>query len=259
MSTNTKAIDVLIAGADRHRKADEFIAGDYDGWDGERPGACDIGCAAKDLIHAGLMPSSASVGDYRAISDATGIPVELLQLEDSIFEGLPESDRPAWPGRFARAAKDRDLDLAWPRFAHWLLSADDSPMRDGARNPGVSEAVRRVASLFAEWIDGRRPAESAWSAARSAARFAGSAARSAAWFAAWFAAWSAAGPAGFAGSAAGSAARFAAGSAARFAARSAAWSAAGSDAGSDARSAAYQEVSQKLVEIMESSPTGGAS
>ncbi|MCB1745516.1 MAG: hypothetical protein KDK91_34440, partial [Gammaproteobacteria bacterium] len=159
----------LIERADAHREADEYIAGTY-GDLREWEGGCAIGCAIHDLVHMGVLPATTDTGDHAAIAEVTGIPEQLLQLEDAIFENLPDEERPAWPGCFLRAAHGRDLSMAWPKFALWLLSDPSSPMYGPAQDNRARNAIAGVADLYREWVDtGTRPPKSKWAAARAAA------------------------------------------------------------------------------------------
>jgi len=240
--TNTKVIDAIIVGADKHREADDFIKGTYAKFEEYGFRGCAIGCAIHDAKQAGHLPESLEDGDHAGLSAATGIPETLLRLEDSIYEGLATNT--SWPGRFARAARHRDLTMAWPRFALWLLSDETSPMWKSAQDSIVKQTIDGVVSLYNEWIDtGEIPSEDKWVAARdSTDAVADVADADAAWAAA---------------SAAARAAARNAGVAAGIAARNA--SAATRVAAGVARVAAWVTMSDKLIEIMETCPEGGES
>lgn len=92
--THTK----LIECSDAHCAADEFIAGHYD-WHG---GACAIGCAVRDCQKMGILDASLDPSDHAALASATGLPKMVLLLQDHVFEGLSDEERPHWPPRFWR-------------------------------------------------------------------------------------------------------------------------------------------------------------
>lgn len=93
-----------------HQEADEIVAGTY--WEDGK--GCAVGCSIHGSSHA-------------AYETEIGIPRTLARLEDRLFEVIYTFDRPlakAWPLRFMSAPKvGADLELVWPRFAHWLLVA----------------------------------------------------------------------------------------------------------------------------------------
>src|ERR1700761_2407482 len=98
-----------------HAKADEFIKGTY--W--ERGKGCAVGCTIHGSDHALYEPKF-------------GIPQMLARLEDTIFEGLPNSDAQQWPIAFMKAIKPgADLSLVGWKFLHWLLT-------DETVNPGIN-------------------------------------------------------------------------------------------------------------------------
>lgn len=163
----TTIIDRLIEHSDRHREADEFIQGHYAR--GHR--GCVIGCAVRDCVAEGALPKSTSPDDHEALSRATGVPEMVLHLADMFFECSIASEAPSWSPRFWRAARGRDLSLAWPRFARWLLSEPDSPpMYAASQDDSVRDAIVGVARLYREWLDtGQKPARDRFAAAAEAA------------------------------------------------------------------------------------------
>ena len=250
-----------------HRAADRLVKGKY--WEGGK------GCAVGCTIHS---------SNHMEYESRFGIPVMLAQLEDCIFEGLPNDKAMEWPVRFMSAIKPgADLSLVGWKFLHWILT--DETGNPGISHPIVKDAVAQAAQIICALskggpLDGSAARSAARSAAWSAAESAAEAARSAAWSAAESAAeaarsaaWSAARSAAEAAESARSArsaaesavwsARSAAWSAAwsaaesaesarsaAEAARSAAWSAAES-AAEAARSAAYEKMADTLIELIE--------
>jgi hypothetical protein len=193
-----------------HAAADELVQGT--GWEDGK--GCAVGCTLEAY-------------DHSRYETELGIPRQLAQIEDAIFEGLPNAEAMRWPEKFLSAIKPgADLGLVFPRFMVWMLTDPNDGVIRFADKDG-EKAIRAVSDMFLKWTkDGKPAVEWAWSAAESAA-----------WSAAWSAAESAAESAAW--SAAKSAAESAAESAARSAAKSAAWSAAKSAARSAAKSAAW--------------------
>jgi hypothetical protein len=203
-----------IAGMAEHRKADRLVKGIY--WEGGK------GCAVGCLIHS---------NDHAEYEPRFGIPQALAQLEDTIFENLPNGDALAWPERFLKAARPgADLSLVQWKFLAFIV--EEASAR--AEAASVREACQPALEVVRAKARGEEVTEEAESAAWSARSAAWSAAESAARSAAW---------------SAESAAR-SAWSAAETAARSAAWSA----AESAAESAAWKRFADKLVELMEEAP-----
>lgn len=96
-----------------------------------------------------------------------GVPIELMRLNDSIFEALARNgeDWRTWPTRFLSAIPEgRDLSLVWPRFALWMLRGLPPQKR-----PDVKAAVEGASALYAEWIGGSNPSVERWRKARAAA------------------------------------------------------------------------------------------
>jgi len=96
-------IEQLIPLADSHQAMDEYKSGHYE-W--MRGGACAIGCTVRDARSIGLLPETCEDGDHRALSQVTAVPEWAWRCCDSIFERLPQSDRPAWTPAFLRGASN---------------------------------------------------------------------------------------------------------------------------------------------------------
>ena len=110
------------------------------------------------------------------IAGAPGIPRQLVELRDAIFEGLPQDVRQDWPERFYTALPEgADLSGVWPPFAVWLLREVVSPV--AGVNQTVVERVAR--GIETNW------AHDDWNAAEaSASASPGDAAQLAVWAAA---------------------------------------------------------------------------
>src|SRR5687768_13798134 len=122
----------------RHAAADQIVRGSY--WDGFR------GCAVGCTIHG---------SDHGKYETELGIPRILAKLEDGIFESLPLERALTWPAEFLKApAVGADLSMVWPRFAVWLLVDPEHGIVKYARNAKGEAAIRQVAELYQQVVDG---------------------------------------------------------------------------------------------------------
>ena len=219
-TTVTKA--ELLAQLQLHHDADEIVKGHY--W--EEGKGCAVGCAIHSGNHAEYEPRF-------------GIPEALAQLEDAIFEGLPNGEAKKFPLQFVEAIRPgADLSKVQYHFCAWILADPEHGVIRFAGNPewGVAAAVQTVADLCARMATDDVPAEAEWSAAESAAESARRAAESAR---------RAAESGAESARSAAESASWSARSAARSAAESASWS-----ARSAAESASYQAMRDKLLELL---------
>jgi len=214
--------EAFLASTRAHRAADRIAHTGYEF--AERQSGCAIGCAIETINH--LTGSKHAHSDHDAVAAALGLPVQLAQLEDAIFEGLPHAASLDWPVRFAEAIPERaDLSGVWPKFAAWMLRDICLPAL-GKDDEVQAVAIRRVAAgVDTGWTQDDRAA-----AAVAAAVAAAAAARAAAGAAATAAA----------------AARAAAGAAATAAAGAAAWT------------AAYVKMADKLCALLADAPVVSA-
>ena len=101
-----------------HQAADQYVKRTY--WDNVRNRGCAIGCAVESINR--YLKTDYKHDNHQAISHVLGIPVELLYLQDAIFEGLPDEMSLEWPLRFAEAISvGADTSTVWPHFAAWIL------------------------------------------------------------------------------------------------------------------------------------------
>lgn len=126
----------LIKQLEAHYAADEIVKGQY--WEDGK------GCAVGCCIHG---------SSHELMSETYGIPIELCNLLDVIFEGLENSAAKEFPLQFVKAIPvGADLSRAWSRFAVWLLT---DPVHGIARlHPDPS--INAVANLHQILIDGGR-------------------------------------------------------------------------------------------------------
>lgn len=161
-----------IAEMQAHIDADRLVKGRY--WEDGK--GCAVGCLIK-------------TGDHQLYESKFGIPKELAQLEDVIFEGLPNEKAMAWPVPFLTAVPVGvpidELRLVWNRLAVWLLIDPTY----GVIRFNDDPVIKDVAALHQRVIDGDEPTPEEWEADwaeawESAESAAGVAARAAAWAAA---------------------------------------------------------------------------
>jgi len=123
------------------------------------------GCAVGCAIH------SNNHMDYEKLF---GIHVTLARLEDTIFEGLRHDIAKEWPIRFMTAIQPgMDLSLVSWKFLYWMLT--DEEVNPGINHPLVKDAVAQAAQVICSISKGDMPnietaesAESACKVARSA-------------------------------------------------------------------------------------------
>lgn len=142
----------ILSQLTKHRDADELVKGKY--WENGK------GCAVGCTIYS---------GNHAEYEHRFGIPQMLAQLEDCIFEGLPNERAKEWPIVFMSAIRPgADLSRVGWQFLHWLLT--DETVNPGINHPLVKDAVRQCADVLIPLTKGERIDQSAaWSAAASAA------------------------------------------------------------------------------------------
>ena len=125
-------------------------------WEEETNSGCAVGCTLNSYSH-------------EAYEEELGIPEALARLEDSIFEGLPVRDAPAFALGFLTAIHPgADLSMVTSRMCHWMLTSPDLDLQGKATEAGRS-AIVTVATLYSQRIAGNEPSDTEWSSARSAA------------------------------------------------------------------------------------------
>lgn len=152
---DAKLQKAAVATMAAHREADTLVKGLY--WQNGK------GCAVGCLIHG---------SDHTLYEPRFGIPQALAQLEDTIFENLPNGDAMKWPERFLKAAKPgADLSLVQWKFLAFVV--DEALSRPGAAS--VREACQPALEVVRARARGEpvtaaesAAAAAAWSAAESA-------------------------------------------------------------------------------------------
>lgn len=159
----TKNHDQLAVEVARHVEADAVLQGQY--WDGSR--GCFIGC----LAHS---------SDAAALGEAYGLPLPLVRVCESVFEGLPAEDAKAFFGAIPDAVGRDGKDLT---RVHWAFLASELrslPEVDGNTQSTIDAVIEGMDLLASGGKWSRDAADAAASAAASAAIAAARAARAAA-------------------------------------------------------------------------------
>ena len=135
-----------------HAAADEIIQGI--GWEFGK--GCAVGCTLENYNHD-------------AYPVELGIPKQLAELEDAIFEGLHNAEAKEFAVDFLEAIPvSADLTLVWPRFAVWLLTDPVYGTIQYCDDAG-RDATKKIAELFNQTIAGTAARDAAASHARDAA------------------------------------------------------------------------------------------
>ena len=139
--TNTRiGKERLLRNIRKHRAADAFQKDEY--WDDEEETGCGIGCSIHDFARG--MENNHSAYEY-----LFGIPTELAQLEDFLFEGMNrEEDLGRWPEEFISAIPEgADLDRSAGRWLLKILEHPESPLAHAHER----ESTRAARDLLRHW------------------------------------------------------------------------------------------------------------
>lgn len=133
-----------VAQAVRHAAADMLLAGTYGEGTGSEFRGCSVACFAYDI------DPNADADDnlHQIVAEARGLPLWLIQMQEAIFEGLPQGDRPGFHVELARRIPvGVDLDpaqywIAIERIDH-LLASQQVALR--AQHPNlVHKAIQKT-------------------------------------------------------------------------------------------------------------------
>jgi len=231
----------LLADLQAHADADRLVKGQY--WENGK--GCAVGCTLQSL------GATSNADDHAEYETRLGIPQMLARLEDTIFEGLPNTDAMRWPMRFSAAiTPGADLSRVGWHWLHWLLTDGLPRVNDAAVTAAIKQCADVLLPLMRGESVGRVAADAAYAAyaagAAGAAAYAAAYAAGAAGAAAYAAAYAAASAAYAAADAAYAAAHAADDAAGAAYAADAAYAAAGK-----ADAAAYQRMANKLVQLLE--------
>jgi hypothetical protein len=223
----------FIQELEAHKKADSIKQGTYGNDDDGEWKGCAVACSLRSLDIIEGKKLGEEYNTHAEYETRLGIPASIAHLEDRIFEGLSVEKAKEWPLRFAKAiTPGADLSLVTPKLMVWLLT----DVRQYATDyPDVLAAIDTVITLYERILVGGQVTDEEWSAARAAASAAARAAASAA-------------------DAAASAAADAASAAAYAASAAAAAYAASAAADAAAYAAKYEQIADKLIELLEGAP-----
>jgi hypothetical protein len=145
-----------LARVRQHREADELIKGQY--W--QHGKGCAVGCTLEERYNE---------DKHMAYETDLGIPVALARLEDSIFEGLQDSEAQLWPERFLSAIQPgADLSGVADKFLLALLADEQHGVWRHADDLG-KQVIEAVAVLLRRKIAGATVTAAEWNAAARAA------------------------------------------------------------------------------------------
>lgn len=136
-----------------HRRLDQLVQGD--GWNEETHKGCAVGCTLDRYDHKGFETE-------------LGIPIQLAQLNDSIFEGLKLGKALAWPERFLRAIPvGADLSLVITQVVIWQFEdlkyglAQTIEVRE---NPELRQICEDLVRLYLDVLAGKLVTDEQWKA-----------------------------------------------------------------------------------------------
>ena len=165
--------DKLLIEVEKHRVADQIVAGTYGDNDTGVWVGCGVGCSIKSYNN--LHGTDHRTDSHASYEPLFGIPQILARLEDRMFEGMPKEDRAAWPGKFFSAIKPgSDLSTVWPKFAVWLLVDPTYGVIRHAKTDQSKAAIEHVAELYRiggtieQFLEARRSARAAYATAADA-------------------------------------------------------------------------------------------
>lgn len=165
-SFNQELKSALVAEIRKHREHDQVIQGSY-GTLGDPSGlfrGCAVGCAIDSLFMVnGYYTPENCYADHGIYERELGIPRILAELQDVIHEGLSDESFPTWPERFMEAVPtEKDLSLAFPKFALWFLVDEEYGILSYAIGTKHQEAVEEAAGLLSAIVAGEHIPLQVW-------------------------------------------------------------------------------------------------
>ena len=140
--------DEYIARLEEHYKADEIIKGQY--WENGK------GCAVGCTIHS---------NNQAAYEDELGIPTAIAELEDVIFEGLPNKESKEFPLQLLKAINvGADLSKVADKFLIKLLSRSILLCDENGK-----KATQTIIDLLQDRVNNIEHPKEKWDAAYDAA------------------------------------------------------------------------------------------
>lgn len=152
-SFNQELKSALVAEIRKHREQDQVVQGSYGEDSTGKFRGCAVGCAIHSL--ADINGTFLFTDDHGIYERELGIPRILAELQDVIHEGLSDESFPTWPERFMEAVPtEKDLSLAFPKFALWFLTDEKYGILNYAIGTPRQEAVEEAAELFSAVVPG---------------------------------------------------------------------------------------------------------
>ena len=149
----------------KHEAADAVRQGFYGREDDNAVGfrGCSVGCALHSLNT--IRGEHAYYGDHEHLAEWLDIPVEIVYINDAIFEGLPVEDAKRFPLQFAEAIQlgyDYEQLKTFPKFAHTILTDPETGILTLTENRDAREIARQMISLYKRWIAGDKAPLEEW-------------------------------------------------------------------------------------------------
>jgi len=163
-SFNQELKSALVAEIRKHREQDQVIQGNYGYLEEGKFRGCAVGCAIDSLfkVHGHDTPYYLC-SDHGIYERELGIPRILAELQDILHEGLSDESFPTWPERFMEVVPtEKDLSLAFPKFALWFLTDEKFGILNYSIGTPRQEAVEEAAELFSAIVAGERIPLQVW-------------------------------------------------------------------------------------------------
>lgn len=146
MSMTAEVKSRMIELADEHQKNDEYLAGRF--WNNGK--GCSIGCTIHDAKKLGLV-DELEYGDHAALAKVLGVPEFVTRIMDTIFEWLPDAERPAFTPLVLRTIRpDRHYATLQDHFSAWCMLDPKYGVSIVASNPDVRCVSKRIGELYAK-------------------------------------------------------------------------------------------------------------
>ena len=146
-----------VADAKQHQLEDRFIQGTY--WNAEKEKGCSMGC----LVHCNNEQGEI----YDLVSRSFGLPLQLVRLQEWVFENTEKDYAMAWTTRFTEAIPvGVDLSGVWPKVAVYIC---ESVLQYTTDYPACTKAISRVIELYKNGGTNDEFADAAVAAADAAA------------------------------------------------------------------------------------------
>jgi hypothetical protein len=142
-----------------HEVQDQFITGTYGHMNGTFKG-CDIGCTIHSAKVLGVIPQDTGWDSHETVAKLFGLPIELPQLFDAIFEGTTKPFAPRWYRVLRHGA---DYSLVVPKLVIWMADDAEHGLRKIVGDDAKSLVlIDCVVALYRRRIEGDEPPQCEW-------------------------------------------------------------------------------------------------